>query len=227
MPCGSQIASKSRIGPSFSSSSAILCPNILKRKVLDLQRTAVVDLLLVPPFLALTILRPENAGNGIRRHMLAIGNNDRPIFPGWHENLNGIIAIADRPMVKAALNSLVRFAFSFFQGCGKLLHRNPLPNLLKREVLELQRAAVVDLVLVSPFLAPTVLQPENACNHLRRHMLAIGDNSRLILPGGHENLNGVIGITNSSVIKAALNPQIRVAFSFFQGRGKFFVRQLP
>ena len=64
-----------------------------------------VDLLLVAPFLASAVLQPENAGDGIRWHMLAIGNNDRLIFSGWHEDLNGIIAIADSPMVKAALDS--------------------------------------------------------------------------------------------------------------------------
>src|SRR5690349_15427994 len=64
--------------------------------------------------------------------------------------------------------------------------------------------AVFDLALVTPLLAAAVLQPVEGCARVRRHMLAgVGAND---LPLELENLLAFEGVTDGSLIKAALNP---------------------
>lgn len=65
----------------------------------------VVNLGLVPPILSPAVLQPEDRRGGVGRDMLFRGGPDDGALE--LKDLLGIEGVANRPMVQAALNSLV------------------------------------------------------------------------------------------------------------------------
>lgn len=69
------------------------------------------------------------------------------------------------------------------------------------------------LMHIAPLIGSTVLEPEDGGSCIRLHALTVWDHHRRAV--GIEDFHGVILVTYSLLIKAALNPIIRFGFSAF------------
>jgi hypothetical protein len=95
-----------RFVPSITSArSRAHCSGLIGVSADDVLAQHVLELLRVTPVLWVTIFQPENGSSRVRRHVLDIRRVDRLLAAGRHEDLDGLVVIADGSAVERPANA--------------------------------------------------------------------------------------------------------------------------